>query len=226
MKKRLTATVLAAVLLVITFSCTGCLKQKEPPKKSVKFWKLTQQERKDYICDYLEKEYGLSCKIDGEVFKKCLAPFLYDDNFFALAITPDNDTILVWISDYGKITDTAFMLDMRSELADFFTDILAKTIPEFKLDTNTTILGTPSKKLTRAEDIHDFLMSENTWTCLNIFVDDPSIANEELLDELEQELNFCEASIYIYVCEDLDCLDLNSYDIHSYQYSRGVNKVE
>ncbi len=226
MRKRLIVAALTTVLLAMILCCTGCLRWNAPPEEKFQFKKLSQQERKDYIYDFLQKEYGLSCEIDGEVMKKYLGPFRFDENYFAIAKTSDNHLICVWISDGGKITDTVFMLDMKSELADFFTEILSKKIPKFKLDTHTDVLEIPSEKLTRPEDIHDFLMEQDTHSVLNIFVDDPAIANEELLDELEQELNFCHVSIWLYVCEDLEQFDISSYDPYAYQYYRGVDKKE
>ncbi len=222
MRKRL----IVAALLGIILCCTGCLSRNNPPEERFWFGKLSQQERKEYICDFLQKEYGLSCEIEGEVKKKYIATFQFDKNYFAIAKTSDNDSIFVWVSDGGKITDTVFMMDMKSEIADFFTDILSKKIPSFKLDTYTNVMEIPSEKLTRAEDIKEFLTEQNTYTCLRIFVDDPTIANEELLDELEQELNFCHASVYLYVCDDLDQFDIRSYDPYANQYYRGIDKKE
>ncbi len=224
MRKRLIVSALATVLLAIILCCTGCLGRNNPPEEKFQFGKLSQQERKDYICNFLQNEYGLSCEIDQEVNKKFDGLFFFEENFFAIAKTSDNASVTVWVSDDGQITDTAFMLDMKSEIADFFTDILSEKIPEFKLDTYTNVMEIPSAKLTKAEDIKDFLTEQNTYTCLRIFVDDPAIANEELLDELEQELNFCHANVYLYVCDDLEQFDINSYDPHSCRYLRGVDK--
>ena len=226
MRKQLIMSVLAMVLLAVVLCCNGCSKRNDPPEEKIKFGKLSQQERKDYIIDFIQKEYGLSCTIDGEVNKKYLAPFLFDENYFTLAKTSDNDTICVWVSDKGEITDTVFMLDMDSQFSEFFSDIIAKKIPNFKIDTYTDVLEIPSEKLTRAEDIKDFLIEQDTYTCLRIFVDDPAIANEELLDELEQELNFCHSSVYIYVCDDLEQLDISSYDLYSNQCYRDIDKKE
>ncbi len=72
------------------------------------------------------------------------------------------------------------MIGMESELNQFFTDILATKIPEFKLNTSTEIWDIPSEKLTKAEDIKDFLMKQHTHSYLDIFIDDSTLANEEL----------------------------------------------
>lgn len=138
--------------------------------------------------------------------------------------TADDQVISLWISDDGKIIDTVFMIAMESELNQFFTDILATKIPEFKLKTSTEINDIPSEKLTKAEEIREFLRTQNTYSNLKIFVDNPALANEELLDELEKKLNFCNGNIYLYVCEDLDQVDFETYDMTSCYSFRGFFK--
>ncbi len=60
------------------------------------------------------------------------------ENFYAIVKTADDQVISLWISDDGKIIDTVFIIAMESELNQFFTDILATKIPEFKLKTQNT----------------------------------------------------------------------------------------
>lgn len=96
----------------------------------------------------------------------------------------------MWISKEGEITDTVFLLDMQPQFGDYFSGILGKTILNFKLRTYTEVLEIPSETLTNADNIKNFLINQETFSFIRVFVDEPTIANEELLDELEQELNF------------------------------------
>lgn len=215
------------ILLVIILSCTGCLRYNvyiRPYEKTLKFKDFTQEERKKYICDFLKEEYDLSCEVTGDVEKRFDGLFFDEENFYATVKTADNQVISLWISDDGKIIDTVFMIAMESGLNQFFTDIQATKISEFEVKTSTEIRDIPSEKLTKAEDIKEFLGTQDTYSNLKIFVDDSALANEELLDELEKELNFCNGAIYLYVCEDLDQVDLETYDMTSYYSFRGVYK--
>ncbi len=115
---------------------------------------------------------------------------------------------------------------MESEIHDFFAQIIRNIIPVFKLYAYTDILEIPSEKHSNADNIKSYLAKENTLTPLYIFVDDSAYAVEGLFDELEQELNFCNADLYLYVCDDLDSVDIQNYDLLSYQYSRSVFKKD
>ncbi len=225
MMKRFITLALAIGLLASVLCCSGCLKRNRHPENEIKFGTFSQQERKDYINDFLEMEYGLSGEV-SEVKQKQIDPFRNEDHYFATVRSQDKGVISVWVSNEGEITDTVFLLDMQPQLADYFKAILAKKIPSFKLKAYTEMRDIPTETLTNADDIQDFLINQKTFSYIRVFVDDPAIANEELLDELEQGLHFCEASVYLYVCDDLNNLDISTYDLHSYTCSRKIEKRE
>ncbi len=225
MKKRLAKVVFAAGLFLLLFGFTACTKKPSVSEHKVRFSAYTQEERKAYINRFLQENYGFRGEV-SEVKQKQLTPFKSEEHYFATVKATDKDLISVWVSEEGEITDTVFLEDMQPRLAEFFQRLLEKKIPKFKMYTHTDVMEIPSKKLTAQDDIREYLSHEETSTCIRVFVDDPSVASETLLDELEQELNFCNTVIYLYVCEDLEKQELTNddFDYNAVTYSRIVFK--
>lgn len=227
MKNRLRIPAMAVAILMTAGCLSSCLRK--PPEENkedkIRFGTFSQQERKDYINDFLESRYGCSGRV-SEVRQKQIDPFRSEDHYFATVRTPEDDVISVWVSKEGEITDTVFLRDIQPQLSDFFSEILGRSLPDFKLRAYTEMRAIPTEKLTKAENIKRFLMEQDTFSYLRVFVEDPALLSEALLDDLEQELNFCQGTVYLYVCDDLDTLDIETCDLYSYQLSRDLQKAK
>lgn len=210
MKKRSVILVLLVTgLVVLTLSFAGC--GKRPPKEEkFNFHSLTQQERKDYITDYLHQTYGLTCTIDQEVKQRQDGPFLSEKEYFAVASTEDNKSICIWVTKEGQITDTVFLLEMREALADYFTAAVQEILPDCKVDTYTELLQLPTDTLTDPADIRDYLTNQPTRSTVRIFVDEDTQITEPLMEKLKQEFSYCNISIYLYSCDNPDTVDMKA----------------
>ncbi len=208
---RLKKMIIYVAILVIINGCNVIVKLLPPSKDPKVFKDFTQQEKKAYILDYLKEEYNLECTIEKDVEKKFQGTFYYDEDFSTFVRTPKGNLIDVWVSDHGKVTDTFFLYQMKPEITKFFEDIVKTKISNVKVDTNTDLYSIPTKKITSSKDIEDFLIKENACTFLRIFIDDPSIDCEKILEELKPQLQFYEVDVEIYICDDLEHLDMNEY---------------
>lgn len=186
MKKRYMKTAFVLGLLIVAVCCSGCLHRTKPSEQEnvIKFGSFTQEERKDYINDFLWENYGFRGEV-GEVMQRQISPFKWEDHYFTTVDTPEYRYISVWVSKKGEITDTLFLKKMEPEITKFFYTIIAEEIPDFKLKTHTDIYDIPSEKLTKAENIKDFLTKENTEVYVDVFVEDSGVIDEALLNRLE-----------------------------------------
>lgn len=202
--------VLAVSAAVLLFS--GCTKENESKRSenTINFARFTQQERKDYINDFLWENYGFRGEI-SEVKQKPINFFRLEDNYFATVRADGKELISVWVSDKGEIFDTFFLQGMQPEFEEFFSAYIANRIPKFKISVSTDLYEIPEEKPENIKDIKEMLKDRSYQTCLRVFVDDGSLINEQLLEELKQELSFCSAIVYIYICDDLENLDMETY---------------
>lgn len=227
MKKQYMKTAFVLGLLIVAVCCSGCLRRTKPSEQEnvIKFGSFTQEERKDYINDFLWENYGFRGEV-GEVMQRQISPFKWEDHYFTTVDTPEYRYISVWVSKKGEITDTLFLKKMEPEITKFFSAIIAEEIPDFKLKTHTDIYDIPSEKLTKAENIKDFLTKENAEVYVDVFVEDSGVIDEGLLDRLEQKLNFCKITLRIYTCDDLENCDIDTYDQTAYIFKRYIDKME
>lgn len=212
-------------LLALILSLGGCfrrLKEPDATENKIRFVSYSQQERQDYIRKYLFENYGLDCEI-SEVKQKQITVFKNEENFFATARTGSN-SICVWVSPTGEITDSVFLLQMADDITEFFTEKIEAVIPEFKVRVYSELRKIPTSKLTTSENIDEYFKNEPVYTFLRIFVNDQASASETTIDELQDSLKGYDADVYLYVCENLDDLDIETYDLTKYQYFRSIEK--
>ncbi len=211
MKKHLVTMVLALILLgALLLSCTGCFRS-TPQEERLRFSLLSQEEKRSYITDYLQQTYGLTCTIDQDVHQKQDGPFLLEDQFFAVATTEERELITLWVTKDGKITDSVFLLQMAEELTDYFTAEVQELVPDCKVNTHTNMVKIPTDTLTDAGEIRDFLTEQPTETFLRIYVDSDADVGEALVEELIRTFSYCTIHISVYVCDDLDAVDVKNY---------------
>ena len=114
MKRILLKAVLTVGLISLIFHSIGCSKQ-NPSNSSedeVKFSTYSQQERQQYIQRYLYETYGLKCSV-SDVSLTQLGIFNTSDYYYAIAETENHESISLWISPNGQISDTVFYLKLQ-----------------------------------------------------------------------------------------------------------------
>ena len=217
---KLVKVVLVMGVFAIIFGSAGCAKYPNKIESKVKLSAYTQQERQDYVRNYLQQKYQLNCSV-SEVKKKQLTAIKNEEFYFATATTEISDLISVWISNDGNVTDTVFLLNMEEDITAFFKLTINNKLPEFKIKTYTEMRDIPSRELTNVSNIRDYLNREDTYTYIRIFVDNATDISDSTLNELQTLLNFCNCSIYIYEC---DLNDIDTVVLSNYVYSKDVEK--
>ena len=225
MKKRFMIMALILGLCTAVF-CSGCLFRRPAPEENkVKFSAFTQEEKKDYINEYLWENYGFRGEIT-DVIQRQIGVFESEDHFTAYVSMPNKQRISIWISKKGEITDSMFLLDMHDSIYRYYETIVKEHIPDCKMRVYTDFLEKPSAELTEKDDIRTYLLEQPTSSNIRVFVNEDAGVEESVLDALEQKLGGIECTIFIYVCEDLDSVDVDSFELYSYTYHRDLSKWE
>lgn len=222
MKNLIVKVVLVVGLFTFIFGSTGCSKQPNPVENEVKFSTYTQSERKEYIKNYFQEEYGITCVV-SDVKQKQETAIKNEDYYFATATTPDDEIISVWISTSGEIVDSYFLLQNSEIIQAEFENEIRRVIPEFRIKTYSEMREIPQSVFS-ANDVRGFLENEDVFSYIRVFVDDSRNIDDACVEEIAEKLGFCDASLYVYVCENIDDVNFSTYDLSAYDFSRSIEK--
>lgn len=223
MKSLLVRVILIMGLFSFIFGCLGCSKGSNSVKDEIKFSSFSDEEKMDYVRHFFKDNYNLDCTV-SEVEQRQVDVFENEDDYFAIVTTPSNKMISVWISKVGEITDTYFLLELESELSKYFQSKAEEVFGECKVISYTELREKPSYKLSDASDIENYLEHQSTFSYIRIFVEKDINITEKNLDDFQSVLCQCDSQVYIYVCEDLQELDIVNYDISQYSYTRKIER--
>lgn len=225
MKSLFVRVILIMGLFSFILGCLGCSKGKDSVEDEIKFSNFSDKEKVDYVKSFFKDNYNLDCTV-SEVEQRQVDVFENEDDYFAIVTTPDNEIISVWISKDGKITDTYFLLEMDAELSKYFQLKAEDVFGECKVVSYTELREKPSYKLSDALDIENYLEFQPTFSYIRIFLEKDIDISEKNLDDFQSVLCQCDSQVYIYLCEDLEGLDIINYDISQYDYTRKIEKGE
>ncbi len=141
-----------------------------------------------------------------------------EENYFATAMTENNDIVSVWVTPDGKITDSYFLIEQADRLSGFFTTKVQDIIPNCKVQSYTELRDLQTSELSINNNIEEYLSTQPTFSYVRVFVDQEADINEETVNRLQSALSFCNGTLYIYECNDLDVVDPNNYDFSDYSY--------
>lgn len=222
MKMYIAKVVLVVGLLTFICGSIGCARRSNPVENEVKFSTYTQSERKEYIEKYFYEEYGISCDV-SDVKQKQETAIKNEDYYYATATTSDNQFISVWVTTSGKIVDSYFLIENAGTIQDYFEKEIQTVIPVFRIKTYTEMREMP-KTVFDSKDIRNFLKNEDSFTYIRVFVDDSISIDDECVEKIAEKLDYCNASLYIYLCENIEDVDFNTYNLSAYKYFRNIEK--
>lgn len=204
-------------LLSILIGGAGCKKNRDVHKEPViSIARMSQQERKAYIAEYLKKNYNLECDI-GDVDKKQLTTVKMENYYFTTA-SCDDKWFTIWVSEEGEVFDTAFSL----ELSEGFNSLLSEKIKKYWNEYNVSnffVFEEPSKKKwTMHDNFDELFQEEKVESIIKLFLSSNNEREQDLvkLDELKKDLASYRGMIYVYYCEDLNEISKDSFDENSY----------
>ncbi len=216
-----------AVALLLTLCvglCSGCFfRQPAAPEGQVNFPRMTQPERKEYINEYLWKTYGVRGDV-SDVEQRQIDYFDWEDYYEAYVRLPDQSLVDVWVTYGGEITDSMFLRDWKEPVNQYFEGIVKKEFPECRMTAYTLFCGRPSAELQEGDDIGQYLREQPACSSVRIFMDRSTGADERVLDRLEEVLKGQEVDLLLYLCDDVNSIDLDHLEQYSYTYGRRLYK--
>lgn len=177
---------------------------------------MSQQERQDYIAKYLKNAYGLDCEI-SEVKKRPVTMFQNEPLFYTTA-TIGETWFPVWVNDQGKVTDTAFLLELDSPLQQLLEKSAASYWADYSVSGSLLFEDPPSKKWTAQDDLSEMLKTEPVHLTVRLFLPE-SLPTEGIKAQVEKFGKFVTAgdgTIFVYYCADPKTIDPASWDWDSY----------
>ena len=119
--------------------------------------------------------------------------------------------------------DSYFMLELSDFFTEFFLTKVKYAITEFKIKTYSELRDIPTQKIMSTGDIDSYLQKEPVFTYIHIFVNSETIS-EENINQIKNIFAGYDIDMYIHVCEDIDNVDTDTYDISLYDYLISVRK--
>ena len=216
--KKITKLLIVVVLSMFVLLCAGCARrQSGTEERVIRFGTFSQEERKEYIIDYLEEKYGIRYEIPEDVTQQVMAYFFASGYYYASAITSQEE-VHVWVSGDGEITDNRFVIEYRDKIDALMADIIKKYYPRCEVRTITHTEGRPQETWGPDGDARLMLETEATRTSIAVFVNGQDLMTEESWEEVIPELSFCEGSVYVFVCEDIHSIDSSEINWPEYLY--------
>ena len=212
----------------MSFGLSSCQKSERNTNSNKKeqkyFSNYTQEQRKEYIADYLKATYGLTCNI-SEVKQRQETAIKNEEYFFATAVSSDDEHISVWIDKYGNITDTVFMLSLQEKINECLVEKIDLRINNCAIKSFTEFQSIPSKKWSVSDNLVDMLNDESTFSYIWIFINNDCMEeNEDILSQISSKLDFCNGQLYLYKCNNPQSVDINIYDLYSYVASMALER--
>lgn len=215
-------------VLTMLFSLSSCRKSENnenSDKNEQKYFSsYTQEQRKEYVADYLKENYGLICDV-SDVKQRQETAIKNEDYYFATAVSSKDEHISVWIDKYGDITDTVFMLGLQDQITECIVKKIGLQNENYSIRSFTEFRSIPSRKWSASDNLIDMLDDNRTFSYIWIFVNDAySEDNNELLSQISTKLDFCNAQLYLYNCDNPQDVDINDYDLGSYIASMAIER--
>lgn len=216
--ERCVGVFLSLILLLMTVSC-GTIEENTGDHDMV-FSKMTQEQKKDYVQDYLKNAYGLNSEIVNDIKKREINSFSSEEQYYAIAKLEDNKRVYCWVGDDGQILDSYFVLKMEKDIEKVFEDIVSDSISNFKISCITT-LNHPTDQSYPSDSVVSMLRTEDVTTSVRVFLDssDRPVADQAISNRFDGKLDFTNGCLYVYYVDNLNEFDIGSADLTGFDAS-------
>ncbi len=169
--------IMGVIALIITM--LGCGKQ----EKTIKFSALTQEEKQEYVREYLSINYGLECTFT-EIKERQITAVKNERDYSTIASTNDDFRFSIWITPQGEIKDTAFTYQIKDDVNNYFSQLLEKNGIDCIVNDKFVFESYPSKKW-NSDEIACMYEQENIDNVFEVFTDQEIVDAEVVKDALK-----------------------------------------
>lgn len=223
MKKKLLSVVLILMCFSWLIGLSGCEKKtgvhSSEQHSSAPFATYTQEEKINYVVDYLKTQYGLTTEI-SEIKKRQVNSFSSEEMYYAIAKYNENSRIYCWISDNGKISDSKFINDLQIPVNRLFSEKISDKLNDCQVICSCT-LNSPTEKTWTEDRVVQMLSTEDISVSVRIFVNNNEKEKAEVLvsNAFDGAFSFATGRCYIYFTESTETdfisgVDLTNYDLN------------
>lgn len=227
MNLKIVKVVLVSVCLSLLLSLVGCgegVEDLNSHSETNQIAKLTQEERKEYVKQFLYKKYGIEAVI-SDVKKRQINAFSSEENYFAIATCSDGTWIDCWVSENGQVWDSKFINDLQSSINEVFANLLSDQLENYQVYCGCT-LNSPTNNTWSEDMVEQMLLAEDISVSVRIFVDlkekDKVIRLAE--SSFEDMFTFASGNGYIFFVDSIEDLALDEMDLTKYDISFSLKK--
>ena len=226
MKTPLKRIIILMGLLSLFTGSIGCGRNsgaQGSPENRVVISKMSQDERKAYVREYISAAYDLDCEV-SEVKQRQVSAIHNEKDYFCTATLTDGTQVSVWISRDGKLTDAYFMIGMQDRITAFFDEKIKKEFPDCVVTSYTTVTQPPEKTWTAEDSVEQFFSEESASSIIRVFFSEDGKISEKDADRLASLLEEFKGTLFVYLCEDINTIDFETFDKTSYSFTRTLGK--
>lgn len=227
MKTKFARMAVAFMCFSLFLGICGCRKPTEDPaptQDSVQFARFSQDERVNFVGEYLKMQYGLETDI-SEVKKRHINSFSSEEMYYAIAKCEDGSRIYCWVSENGTILDSKFINDLQDPINRLFAEKVSNKLNNYRVICNCT-LNSPPSNIWHENQIEQMLSSEDISVSVRIFVehDEKKVVEELVDDAFDESFSFASGSCYVYFVESTEADVVSNIDLTNYDLSFAFKK--
>ena len=181
------------------------------------FARMPQEEKQQYVADYLKEVYGVDYEI-SEIKKRQVDVFRSEKYYFARA-TSGKQKFTLWISDDGEIFDTEFCLEIQDAVDELLASVISKYWDDYYVHNFFVFDNIYLKKWTKEDDLYEMFEKEKVINSIRLFLNLSNDREKDMLlfEQLKKELSILDGAIFIYYCKNPKDIDTNTCDSDLYE---------
>lgn len=216
---------IVAMFLVVVIGIAGLAGCKQDKNKTIKFDKMDDDKRQEYVLKYIKDKYQLDGTIRDPINTM---QFYYGDDgdtYFACVETSDFNKICCWINKDGTIVDNSYVLGMKDNLEKMFSPIISSYFDNCKIV--PVVFMQNQKKPWEVGQEEEMLKEETSlFVELYLFVNTSEAPKfQKAADEnFGNKLNFANGTINVAFVSDINNIDLTKRSMTDYDVGFGFAK--
>lgn len=201
----------------------GCRKTTQK-QDSVQFASLSQNQRINFVEEYLKAKYGLETDI-SEVEKKHINAFSSEQMYYAIAKCEDGARIYCWVDEKGAISDSKFLNDLQEPINRLFAEKISDKLTKYQVVCSCT-LRAPASAVWQEDQIEQMLSGEDISVSVRIFVEhsEKTQAEELVKNRFDGLFSFASGNCYVYFVESAQADVISNTDLTKYDRSFAFEK--
>ena len=185
--------------------------------KTKSFSRMSQEEKQQYVADYLKEAYGVDYEI-SEIKKRQVDVFRSEKYYYATA-SYGKEWFTLWISDDGEVFATEFCFDISETIDESLSCVVSRYWEDYYVHDFLVFKEPYVQKWTKDDDLYEMFEKEKVINSVRLFLNLSNDREKDLLlfKQLQTELSLLDGAIFVYYCENPKDIDINTCDSDLYE---------